>query len=145
MGINLQPRNTVRSAGLATLLTGLALALSGCWAQGDTTAFESELVVSKASTADIIGRCSSLPTPQWGGCALDVIRVFCHASPVPNFGVDECDYATDHRYIPDMNASIHEILAGGPVCFNYEDPHFVGIDAWYSMRLGEAAGKARCE
>jgi hypothetical protein len=146
MGVNLTRSKALRRVGPATLLIVVALALSGCWANGDTTYFDSELVVTKASTADIIGRCSSLPVPQWAGCALDVIRVFCHTSPVPNFGVDECDFATDHRYIPDMSASIQEILAGGPVCFYYDDPHFVGIDAWYSMRLGDqAAGGAKCE
>ncbi len=72
------------------------------------------------------------------------MKLSCHLQPVPNFPVGECDYATDHRYVPDMRASIQSILNNDPVpgggkyaCLFYVDPLYVGVDAWYPQPLGE--------
>jgi hypothetical protein len=137
-------RYLFRGFGAMTLI-GATLALSGCWASGDTTFLDSELVITHAWTQRIVYECNQAHPGDSNGraaCALDVVRVLCVRSPVPNFS--ECNYATDHRYIPDMKAAISEIY-GGRDCLYYDDPHWTGIDSWYTLNLGDASlGGTKC-
>ena len=145
MASGLRRRRILHRTGLATLLVGAAMAMSGCWALvvGPDQNGRKALVMKASVTQQIIYRHCPAPTSIQGAqCVLNSVAKLCATFRPQNLTALDCAVLTAWPYsselAADMRGAIREVLFQGDACLvGYFGPSGTN---WTASRLGFACG-----
>jgi len=132
----------VRKLGLAALLVGAVLALSGCWGRVFGPTGGTQFLVIKPAVSDrIIFACTNDPNGQSrGACALGVIRALCEGVPLSEtnpISAADCLSITWTDHYEDIEHAIKFVVRPEYDCLaaRIDDPA-VSWGDWLPLRRG---------
>jgi hypothetical protein len=138
MRLHLKRHKTLRNAGIATVLAGAALALTGCWANvvNYGNGYR-DITVTRDMSANIIWNCTvSDGTGQPRAlCALRTVGALCSGIPIKDISSSDCVRLESSEHWQYMDSAIQGVLGPHDCLVFYENPRS-SEDYWTSADLG---------
>jgi hypothetical protein len=134
----------LRLAGIATLLVGAMLALSGCWANvvnwGDGTR---NITLTQAISNQIIWGCTrdhGTGAPR-AFCALDTVKALCQGKPIRGVSDSDCIHISSYGDWQDMEHAIVNVTGSDDCLSFFWENGTYPDDFWGSVFKGFAGCK----
>jgi hypothetical protein len=137
-------RKLIRRTGLAGLLVGAALVLSGCWANvhnwGDGTR---NITLTEAISARIVWACSDHGTTGAARafCALDTVHALCLGKPIRGVSESDCNHISSYGDWQSMDLAIQHVIGNDECMSFFWKSGGYPDDFWGSVNHGFASCK----